>query len=112
MLHAGALRHRITLEQLQAELDSDDGITAESWAAFASMIPAEITPLSGRELIAAQAVQSKVTTRIRIRWRDGVLPSMRVLHREQVFNIEAAVPDAASGREWLTLFCHTGPDEG
>ena len=72
-MRAGALRHRVTIEALTVEIDSDDGLQAQYWDAFATMIPAEISPLSGKELIAAQAVQSKVTTRIRI---TGTLASV------------------------------------
>lgn len=112
-MEAGRLRHRITLEALSAVLDSDDGIVDETWAdAFAQPIPAEIVALSGGELVAAQAVQSKVSGRIRMRWRPGVLPTMRVRHRDTLYNIEAVVPDPGSHREWITLLTSTGTNEG
>jgi SPP1 family predicted phage head-tail adaptor len=84
-----------------------------SWvAAFPMPISAEITALSGRELIAAQAEQSAVTTRIKVRYRPGFVTSMRILHRNTVYNVEAAIPDPDSGFEWVTLLCSSGLNEG
>jgi SPP1 family predicted phage head-tail adaptor len=109
---AGVLRHRVTIEQFITELDSE-GDRTEGWEdAFGILIPAEIAPLSGKELIAAAATQSKVATRIRIRYRPGVAPSMRVVHRETYYGIEAVVPDQKSGVRYLTLHCTSGASEG
>jgi SPP1 family predicted phage head-tail adaptor len=111
-MRAGALRHRVTIEQIVTTLDSD-GERVEAWEdAFGIMIPAEIAPLSGKELIAAAATQSKVAARIVIRYRPGVAPSMRVMHRDTTYGIEAVVPDRTSGVEYLTLFCTAGAAEG
>jgi SPP1 family predicted phage head-tail adaptor len=111
-MRAGALRHRVTIEEPIIEIDSDDGMQSQTWEPFASMISAEIVPLSGRELIAAQAVQSRVTTRIRIRNRPGVTAAMRVVHRQSIYNIAAIVPDPVSGTDYMTLMCETGVNEG
>jgi len=111
-MRAGLLRHRVSIEQRVVELDSD-GERTEAWAdAFGLLLPAEIAPLSGRELVAAAAVQSKVTVRVRIRYRPGVSASMRVLHRSLAYNIEAVTPDTDSGVEYLTLHCTQGANEG
>lgn len=112
-MRAGRLRHRVTIEQFVTALDSDDGERTEAWEdAFGILIPAEIEPLSGRELIAAAATQSKVTARIRIRYRPGVAPSMRVVHRETTYGIDAVVPDRTSGVSYLTLLCTGGSAQG
>jgi SPP1 family predicted phage head-tail adaptor len=108
-MRAGLLRHRVYIEALTSTLDSD-GATVEEWAdAFGGVaLSAEIAPLSGRELISAAALQSEVTTRIRIRYRPGVLPAMRVVHRETVYSIVAVIPDPVSGTSMLTLQCTSG----
>lgn len=112
-MKAGTLRHRVTIEQLVTTRDSDDEYRTESWQdAFGILIPAEINPLSGRELIAAASTQSKIATRIRIRWRPGVAPSMRVIHRDTIYGIEAVMPDNDSGVRYLTLHCTAGASEG
>lgn len=111
-MNAGRLRHRVDFQRLEVTQDSD-GAQVELWVnSFPTMISAEIMPLSGRELIAADAVQSKVNTRIRIRYRPGIVASMRVVHRGTYYNIEAAIPDPDSGESYLTLNCTSGDDEG
>jgi SPP1 family predicted phage head-tail adaptor len=111
-VRAGKLRQRVTVEALVVEIDSD-GQQVETWVdAFGALLSAEIMPVSGRELIAADAVQSKITTRIKMRHRPGLLPSMRVVHRERLYNIEAIVPDPESGIGWVTLQCSDGVNEG
>jgi head-tail adaptor len=102
-VRAGALRHRITIERLTEEFDSDDGVVSESWEPFAGPLSAEIV---------AQAVQSKVSTRIRIRNRPGVVSKMRALHREAIYSIVAVLPDPVSGVSYMTLMCETGVNEG
>lgn len=111
-MKAGALRHRVFIEDHISELDSD-GAMVESWEpVFDGPVSAEIAPLSGRELIASQAVQSKVSVRIKIRYRAEVTARMRVVHRSAIYNIEAVIPDMQSGIRYLTLLCSTGVNEG
>ena len=111
-MKAGRLRHRIDFQRLEVMQDSD-GAIEEVWVnAFPVMISAEISPLSGRELIAANAVQSNVSTRIRVRYRHGIVASMRVVHRGVYYNIAAIIPDQDSGESYLTLNCTSGANEG
>lgn len=112
-MKAGPLRHFMTFENKVVELDSD-GATVETWepAFDGQQISVEIAPLSGRELIAAQAVQSKVSTRLKVRYRPGFTASMRGLHREVVYDIAAVVPDPESGIEWISLLVSSGVNDG
>jgi SPP1 family predicted phage head-tail adaptor len=107
----GRLRHRITLQEFITSQDSD-GAIEEDWVTVASGISAEITAMSGREFVAAQAIQSQVDTRIKIRFRPGLKAAMRALHRERIYNIEAVMPDPDSGIRYVTLLCSTGVNEG
>lgn len=113
-MNPGALRHWVMFQALaEPQLDSDDGLVTETWEdAYGVRFPVEIQPLSGRELVAAQAVQSKVSTRIRSRSITGLEAAMRVVHGSTVYNIEAVVPDPLSGREWVTLLCSSGVNDG
>jgi SPP1 family predicted phage head-tail adaptor len=111
-MRAGLLRHRVSIETLVTEIDSD-GIRTELWVPIhAGLISAQIAPVSGRELIAAQAVQSKVSTRITIRYRPDVAANMRVVHRTVKYNIEGVIPDPDSGYSHITLMCASGVNEG
>ncbi len=111
-MRAGPLRHFVNFEELIVELDSD-GAQEETWQdMFGFPISADITALSGRELIAAQATQSKVTGRMKVRYRPGFKPSMRAVHRGAIYNIEAIIPDPDSLFEYITLLTSTGVNEG
>lgn len=111
-MKAGRLRHRIQFQQLIVELDSD-GAQEETWQdIYPALIPADIMALSGKSLIAAQAVQSKVTTRIVVRHRPGLRESMRIIHRDTIYNIEAIIPDPDSGIHYLSIQCSSGVNEG
>ena len=114
-VEAGRLRHWVSFEAVPVEpvLDSD-GRLEEVWLpAFSGLkLPAEITPLSGRELIAAQGVNSKVSTRIKLRHRDGFAARMRALHRGVIYNVEAVISDPDSGIRYVTLLCTSGVNEG
>jgi SPP1 family predicted phage head-tail adaptor len=108
----GKLRHRIEIQALIIDTDSD-GAQSEAWSNnFNTQLWADVQPLSGRELIEAGAVQSKVNTRIVIRYREGVLPNMRVLHKNNIYNIQAIIPDKETGNKYLTLICTSGVNEG
>lgn len=111
-VRAGALRHRVMFEQVITEIDSD-GAQEENWVpVFPGPLSAEIKAISGRELIAAQAVQSKVSTRIKVRFRPEFKAAMRGLHRGTIYNIEAVIPDPDSGIKFLTLLCSSGVNQG
>lgn len=110
------LRHRVDIEELTDTLDSESGALSEGWASVRDseepdLFPAEIVPLSGREFVAAQKENAGVTTRITIRWRAGIRPSMRVVHGADVYNIRAVLPDP-SLRRHITLMCEQGVNQG
>jgi len=103
-LPAGRLRHRITLLALTVAQDPNTGDRTETYAPWAEDVPAEFTPLSSRDYIAAQASQSAVVARARIRYRDGVQSSMRLQFRGVTYTVEGPpLPDNESGLEYLTL---------
>lgn len=109
MISAGKLRHRVVLERQIHSRDEHGGVVV-TWSTEAELW-AEIVPLSGREFIAAQATQAGVNTRITIRWREGVTPAMRVRHGQDIYNIQAVLPDATL-RGHITLMCETGVNNG
>lgn len=110
------LRHRVDIQSLENEQDSETGDITETWVTVRDpedgpLFPAEVAPLSGREYVAAAAVQKDVTTRITIRYRADVTEAMRVVHGADVYNIRAVLPDPTL-RRWLTLMCTRGSNEG
>jgi len=109
------LRHRVDIQAYTTTEDSDTGAVEESFVSILSsddaLIPAEIAPLSGREFVAAQALQAGVNTRITIRWQAGIVPTMRVVHDGLNYDIKAVLPDPTLRRH-LTLMCETGVNNG
>ena len=65
---------------------------------------AAVEPLTGREFIAAQAAQSEVTARIRMRFRPWMTSQDRVIHGGTTYGIESVI-DVHSGNRELVLMC-------
>lgn len=115
MMLATQLRHRINLESATLTRDAWGGVI-ETWAVIASQLPAVIVPLQGREMqgremLAAQALQAGVKTRITIRYRSDVLPTMRVTHGTKIYAIKSVIPDPSLSRT-LALMCEEGISNG
>ena len=111
-MRAGTLRHRITFQALGREQDPETGEEMEGWTTVWEKVPASVEPLSARDLIAAQAGQSEATGRMVIRYRPGVLPTMRILYRGDIYNIKGpALPDPVSGLEYLTILVAKGVND-
>lgn len=109
------LRHRVDIQEFSVSEDSNGESITESWESIRAdaepLIAAEVMPLSGREFVAAQAIQAGVTTRITIRYRASMRPTMRVLHEGSIYNIKAVLPDPKL-RKHLTLMCESGVNDG
>ena len=110
-MQAGKLRHRIEIQQRADVQDATTGEVVPKWSNFAD-VWASVEPLSAREFVAAQEMQSKVMARITIRYREGLDPSMRILHRGTVYNIEGRLADNKSGLEYITIPCSAGVNNG
>lgn len=101
-VRAGRLRHRVTIRRLVASKDGTTGAVTNSWVEFAQ-VWAAVEPLTAKEFSDAAQTQSKVTARIVIRYMAGILPSMRVYHRNHIYKIEGVLEDRKSGIEFITL---------
>lgn len=110
-LNAGDLRHTIAIQSLESTQD-DQGNINQQWVNTFPQVYAKVEPLSVREFIAAQAQQNAVNTRITIRYREEVNPTMRVVYRGKVYDIEGVLEDADSGLEYMTLACSGGLTNG
>ncbi len=102
-MRAGDLDQRVTLERLQGGEDELGQPLPATWAPLFTCWAA-VEPLVGREFIAAQAAQSEVTARIRMRHRPGVLPTDRVMHEGTAYGISSVI-DPRSGGSELVLMC-------
>lgn len=110
----GPYRHRVRIDQKARSQNPTTGAITETWSTFRESVPARIRALSGRELLAAQAMNAEVTTAIEIRWLRGVTATMRVVNThddDRTYAIRAVLPDETQRRE-LRLMCESGVSEG
>ncbi|MGE5553300.1 MAG: phage head closure protein [Betaproteobacteria bacterium] len=101
-MRAGELRHRVTIQQL-VESQNEYGEIATTPQTLAAVWGA-VEDLSGREYFAAQQVSAEVSTRIRIRYRGGVVPKMQAVANGRTYDI-LAVLDPDGRRRELHLMC-------
>lgn len=105
-LAAGRLRHRLRIEAPTRTQDTTTGKQTTTWQVVVDNVPCAIDPLSARDFIAAQAMQSKVSVRITMRYRAGMKTDMRLIGSDgKVYTPVAFLSDADSGREYLTVPC-------
>lgn len=86
-MRSGPLRHRITIEQATESRDSSGGVIS-TWGTYAT-VWASVSPLIGREYIAAKTVSASVTHKIRMRYLAGMTPKMRIAWDSRLFDIES-----------------------
>jgi len=98
----GELRNRITLQEYTISKDSF-GAETETWSDVAQ-VWASIEPLSGREYFAAQQINAQISTKVTIRYRAGIKPTMRVLFGNRVYGILSVINTGEKNRE-LILMC-------
>ena len=112
-MEAGKLRHRITFQTRSTSQDAY-GELVPVWTDFTT-VWASIAPISGRELLAAQATQNEsrftITTRF-FPWFDTVTaPAMRIVFGTRIFNILDADNIDERNRE-LRFSCSEGLSQG
>lgn len=101
-MRAGQLRHRVALQTVTETRDAVGGIVS-GWATTVTLWAA-VEPLRGREFFQARAEQAGVDTRIRIRYRAGVVPKQRITWDGHTYDIEAVIEPDSRRRE-LHLMC-------
>lgn len=120
-LAAGELNRRVRIEALLPLLDSngdpiqdpETGEVANDWQLIANgEVWAKIAPMSVRNYLAAQQMQSDVSTIITIRFRDDIAQTMRIVHKSTIYNIRGVLTDPKSGIEYLSLPCASGTNAG
>ena len=102
---SGELRHKARLEDAD---DSQDvqGTTKLAWSPR-STVWVSVTPISGKERLAAAAVASELTHRVRMRYRSDVTSRMRLVlvnRGNRVLKIVSVVNEGERDR-YLELLC-------
>lgn len=106
-MQSGKLPHRITIEhQTEGDQDQVTGYVPIIWAEFAK-VWGKLEPLSTKDQLQAQAINSTMTARCKIRYSSKAIQvnsTMRVMFRGKYWKIDGdPIPDNESGLEWLTL---------
>jgi SPP1 family predicted phage head-tail adaptor len=109
---SGHLNKRVTIQRKSDAQDSfgqpGAGQAGGDWVDVAT-VWAGIKDMTGRQYFASQAAQNPVQTEISIRFREGIVPSMRVLHGSDAYDIEAVL---GQDRRTLKLMCSRGVSDG
>lgn len=96
-MNPGQLKHRITF-QIQ-DLTQDNDVWNDLFTTWAS-----INPIAGKEYFQAETIASELTHRIRLRYRKGITPDMRVIYKGRIFYIQSVINDYESNTS-LQLMC-------
>jgi len=115
-MRSGLLRYRVAIQRLTAASPQQkpSGEPDKAWATLDTVF-ADIRPLRGQALFAAQQVNSRVTVEIDLRWStpiSGVTAGDRVLHGATAYDIEAVPPLRPKPGRRFTLSCATGLNQG
>lgn len=73
------------------------------WTTVAT-VWAAVEPLTGREFLEGRALDAELSTRIRVRYRTGVVmhPEMRVVWGSHTYDVAAVIEKKSEHREiWL-----------
>lgn len=102
------LNRRVTIQAPATGTDEYGAPTIGAWTNVAE-VWASVTDISGREYLAAAAVQNATVTKILIRYMDGIKQAMRVLSDGKIYNIEAVL---GQDKRMLLLMCASGANNG
>lgn len=105
-MEPGRLRHRVIVEQVSRSADAM-GQAIETWTTYTT-VWADIQPLRGRELFAAQTANSEATVKIFMRYKSGIQAKWRAKWGTQVFYILEIINPGMLKKE-LQLLCKEQP---
>ena len=99
---AGGLRHRVKFQKPIPTEDARGGPVVE-WADHVT-IWGEVMYLSGTEYWAARQDNSRAEGRVRIRYRDDINPTMRMVYDGRVLEILSLIPFGSRKTELHIMF--------
>jgi len=99
------LRQKLTLQR-EVRTNDDVGGYVRSWVDVADLW-AEIIPMRGNEKLFGNQVQAVVTHKIKLRYREGVTPEMRLMYDNRVFNVRHVI-NVSEMSEVLELLAEEG----
>lgn len=102
-MRASKLRQRITVYKQTSGRSPTGAVSTPTWTPWRTLW-ASIEPLSVKDVLTAQASGSHITARCILRYRNDIDSTMQISHNGRRYNIDGdPLPDADSGREYMTL---------
>ncbi|QWE17311.1 phage head closure protein [Polynucleobacter sp. AP-Nino-20-G2] len=108
-MQAALLRKRLII-QSRSQVQDDYGQPLTAWVDVETVWGA-VEPVSGRESISADAMQSSVTYQVVMRYRPGITAKMRIKYDNRFFDIQDVI-DENERHRMLTLLCVEGLSDG
>jgi len=101
-MRAGKLRHAVEIQKKISTQGKSGAPVKEMWGVFAET-RAEIVPLKGLEQLEGQQMTARVTHEIRVRYRSGIKPGMRIVKTigGNIFDIRLIINRDMRNREIL-----------
>lgn len=109
LIESSKLRQRITVQRKEMTRDGF-GDPAVSWVDVATLW-AEVVDRSGKQVYETEQQIDTAYTRIRIRYRNDIMPQMRVVYRGEFYEIQAVL-DINGHSDFIELTCQRGANEG
>jgi len=103
-MNPGKLRHRVTIQQFAEVLDGYGTPTGSSDWQDVATVWASVEPLSGREYLLAENVNTEAKIRVKMRYRKGVTTGMRIKYGERMLDIQS-VADIEERHREMELMC-------
>lgn len=108
----GSFRNLVQLQSRETSADPTYGSQSTVWTTYATVY-ADIQPLTGAELLAAQAVQAELTHTVTIYWSPTIQPKAadRIVLGARVFDIRSVYNDQEANRLFV-MSCVEGLTQG
>ena len=100
------MRDRVTFQHVVTGLDAF-GQPSITWV-DSFTVWANVTDLSGMELIKSMTLVSDATTTVKIRYRTGIDPTMRIIWEGLILNIKSPPLDPQGRKRMIELLCQRG----
>lgn len=105
--YPGLLKHRVTFQREgDGQVPDGQGGYSNPWTDVVSDW-VNMGPMSGRESFFAQQLQMVISGRCVLRYRPGLLPSMRILFGTREINIRAII-NVEEANRWLVIYYDEG----
>ena len=86
----GKLNKRVVIQQPSTLKDDYGQSIMDAWEDFKT-VWAEVSPIVGREYFAAETVNSEITHKVRLRYRTGITPDMRIKYGDRILSIQSVI---------------------